>query len=166
MSRSPEWENLSVAIQETLSNHQIEFPVKVGQVAKDLGIDVKKSTLPAGKSGQIKLINGHGEIKVNRHDTHARQRFTIAHEIAHFLLHHEMLVGDGIIDDVLYRSNLSDELEAQANRLAADIIMPWNLIKEKIQTFGDVKLKDEHIELIANDAEVSVAAMKIRLGKL
>ncbi len=90
--------------------------------------------------------------------------FTIAHEIAHYILHRE-LIGDGIVDDILYRSGLSDHLEAQANRLAADLIMPWPSLHKRIQELSDLK-NEELYEQLAKDFEVSTTAMKIRLGKL
>lgn len=161
---SKEWNGLPENQRGILARFQQEFPVKVGSVAKELGVTIKISTLPAGISGEIRELDGAIVIKVNRHDSKERQRFTIAHEISHFLLHKDR-IGDGIIDDVLYRSCLSDELEAQANRLAADIVMPWTLIKRSLDRINAEKL-EQKIEIIANEAEVSVIAMKIRFGKL
>jgi Zn-dependent peptidase ImmA (M78 family) len=72
-------------------------------------------------------------IFVNAGQHEVRRRFTIAHEIAHYLLHRD-LIGDGTQDDVLYRSGLSNRVEAQANRLAADILMPRHLIDEVVKS--------------------------------
>lgn len=165
MNRSFEWMRLDDWQRQLIENHQAEFPIKIGAIATELGIVVKRSTLQAGISGEIRKSNGVTEIKINRHDVIERQRFTLAHEIAHFLLHSDRIDGDGIVDDVLYRSRLSDELEAQANRLAADIIMPMSLIQLKLQEKGGGKLTEQQIEEIAQDAQVSKTALKIRLGK-
>lgn len=119
--------------------------------------------MPGSISGEIRETEGIVTIKVNRHDVKERQRFTIAHEIAHFLLHRERLAG-GITDDVLYRSRLSDDLEREANRLAADIIMPASLIQEALTIHGTLKLDDRYKKL-AELAQVSLAAIKIRTGK-
>ena len=164
MTTSREWDGLPSAQRDIIVSHQREFPIKVGSLAKELGIVVKKSTLPAGISGEIGETGNEVVIRVNRHDVKERQRFTIAHEIAHYLLHRDR-IGDGITDDVLYRSSLSDELEAQANRLAADIVMPWVLIKNSLEAIQETKVEAK-IERIANEAEVSVTAMKIRFGKI
>lgn len=164
MNVSKEWGNVSKSEQDIILKYQNEFPVKVGALAKELGIDVRISTLKAGISGEIRLIDAVVIIKVNRHDVKERQRFTIAHEIAHFLLHKDK-ISDGIIDDILYRSALSDELEQQANRLAADIIMPWALINKSLENISVEKV-EEKIELVADLAEVSLTAMKIRFGKI
>lgn len=164
MTTSREWNNVSEAEKSIILKYQNEFPVKVGAIAKELGVDVKVSTLTAGISGEIRLVDNIIVIKVNRHDVKERQRFTIAHEIAHFLLHKDK-ISDGIIDDILYRSRLSDELEQQANRLAADIIMPWTLIKKSLEKIKADKA-EERIEIVSNLAEVSLTAMKIRFGKI
>ncbi|MCH1924531.1 ImmA/IrrE family metallo-endopeptidase [Shewanella sp. C32] len=140
------------------------LPVKVGSIASKLGVKVKISTLPTGISGEIKKEDNTYIIKVNRHDVKERQRFTIAHEIGHFILHKEM-IGDGIVDDALYRSKLSDRLEAEANKFAAEILMPWDLIKSKIEEFRDLK-NEELYEALSKEFEVSTTAIKIRLGKL
>lgn len=161
---SNEWESLTEKHESIIVRHQLAFPIAVGAIAKDLGINVKKSTLPAGISGEIKLEGDKVVIRVNRHDVKERQRFTLAHEIAHFLLHRDR-IGDGITDDILYRSKLSDFLEVQANRLAADIIMPCHLVKAELEAYQDLR-EEEKLEKLANMAEVSITAIKIRLGKL
>lgn len=164
MSTSSEWKSLSQDKISIIEAHQNEFPVKVGAIASALGITVKKATLDAGISGEIKEVDGACTIRINRHDVKERQRFTLAHEIAHFLLHRDK-IGDGITDDILYRSSLSDVLEAQANRLAADIVMPWHLIKASLEKSSDLG-SEQKIERLAEEAEISTTAIKIRLGKI
>jgi Zn-dependent peptidase ImmA (M78 family) len=161
---SKEWLMLTEQQLSIIQECQNAFPVPVGQIAKNLGVIVKSATLPAGISGEIKETDGVVVIRVNRHDTKERQRFTIAHEIAHFLLHRDR-IGDGITDDVLSRSKLSDLLEIQANKLAADIIMPWRLIQERLEHYSKLKIETRY-EMIAKEAEVSTTAIKIRLGKI
>lgn len=164
MTVSREWNSLPQGQVDIIEAFQAELPIALGRIAKQLGIVVKKATLPAGISGEIKEVDGVCTIRVNRHDVKARQRFTLAHEIAHFLLHRDK-IGDGITDDILYRSSLSDAMEAQANRLAADIVMPWAQVKAKLLTHS--ALKDEaKYEVIADELGVSVTAIKIRLGKI
>ncbi|WP_240868854.1 ImmA/IrrE family metallo-endopeptidase [Pseudomonas sp. B707] len=163
MRTSSEWNFLSDDQKAIISSHQINLPVPVGAIAKDLGLVILKSTMPGSISGEIREAEGIVTIKVNRHDVKERQRFTIAHEIAHFLLHRERLAG-GITDDVLYRSRLSDDLEREANRLAADIIMPTTLIQEALITHSTLKPEDRY-KKIAELAQVSLAAIKIRTGK-
>lgn len=160
---SREWSRLDKnQVDIILRNHK-ELPIKVGKIAKELGIVVKRATLPAGISGEIKEVAGNVVSRINRHDVIERQRFTLAHEIAHFLLHRD-LIGDGIVDDILYRSTLSNELEQEANRLGADILMPWPLVKERLSLLEGIRVESK-IEQLAKEFEVSNTAMQIRLGK-
>ncbi len=70
-----------------------------------------------------------------------RYRFTLAHELAHWRLHRHLYLrragetwlrpgGDGRPDHVL-RSRSSDPKEVQANRLAACILMPREMVKRQ-----------------------------------
>lgn len=162
MKVSREWSLLTPEQRSVIEKHQAELPIGVGAIARDFGIKVLKSTMPGSISGEIRETDGIVTIKVNRHDVKERQRFTIAHEIAHFLLHRGRLAG-GIEDDVLYRSRLSDELEREANRLAADIIMPSELINSALKENLTLK-PEERQKKVAEKAEVSLAAIKIRTG--
>ncbi|HDU4639580.1 TPA: ImmA/IrrE family metallo-endopeptidase [Klebsiella aerogenes] len=164
LTNSSEWISLTEEQASLIRKHQLQFPIAVGAIAKELGIIVKRSTLAAGISGEIKEEDGNVVIRVNRHDVKERQRFTLAHEIAHFLLHRDR-IGDGITDDILYRSKLSDFMEVQANRLAADILMPGHLIQPKLKEFTELR-DEEKYEKLADIAEVSTTAIKIRLGKI
>ena len=88
----------------------------------------------------------------------SRKRFTVAHEIAHYILHRD-LVGSELVDDSLFRSGLTTREEAQANGLAADILMPRHLL-EKIAP----PPFDKSPEFLAERFQVSEQAMRIRLG--
>lgn len=157
-----EWNLLTPEQQSIILEHQACFPIKVGAIAKAFGIVVKRSTLKPGISGVIKESNGVVEAKISRHDSPERQRFTLAHEIAHFLLHRDK-IGDGIEDTMLFRSSLSSTLEAQANRLAADIVMPFSLIDEI--KFPEETRLEVRVERIARISELSIPALEVRLGK-
>ena len=162
---SKEWESLPEEIRETISAHQGELPIKLTTIARAVGVDVKAATLPVGISGEIRPDdNARGKfvIRVNRHDAPRRQRFTVAHEIAHFLLHRDQ-IANGLKDDVLYRSTLSDRREAEANRLAADILMPQELVDELLENARLLQVEDV-VSYLADQFEVSEASMKIKLG--
>lgn len=160
---SREWLRLSDEDRATIGGHQGAAPVKVSGIARELALAVRASTLPPGVSGEIRPDGAGGfVVKVNRHDSEARQRFTVAHEVAHFLLHRH-LIGNGITDDALYRSPLSDAIEAEANRLAADILMPETLLRVELQLAREQRVENI-LEHMAEMFGVSEAAMKIRLG--
>jgi len=141
---------------------QQSIPVKIGDLAKSLGLVVKTSTLDVGISGMIFPEEDGYKIVINKHEPSYRQRFTLAHEISHFLLH-KRLIGLGISDNILYRSRLSDTKEAEANRLASDILMPIDIVKEAKTNLATPRLADA-VSPLANQFGVSEEAMRIRLG--
>jgi hypothetical protein len=149
--------------RQVIRAHQDSFPVRLATLARALGVPVQASTLKPGISGELRP-DGQGAyvIRVNRHDAPVRQRFTVAHEIAHFLLHRDH-IGTGISDDVLYRSGLSDQREAEANRLAADILMPDEAVRQAYHAARGQEGDEAVLELAARFG-VSEAAMSIRLG--
>lgn len=159
---SEEWGRLPPPVKESIQLFQQEIPVKIGDLAKSFGVSVKVSTLEVGISGMI-FPSGNGyKIIINKHKPSYRQRFTLAHEVSHFLLHRD-LIGSGITDNVLYRSRLSDSTEAEANRLASDILMPVERVKQARSDLGMPRLADA-VSPLASHFGVSEEAMRIRLG--
>ena len=144
-----------------IREHQKKLPVQTVGLARDLGLRVfKVPNWPNDLSGMIRKNDendGGFDIFVNAAHPYVRRRFTIAHEIAHAVLHPQ-LIGDGITDDALYRSGLSNTVEAQANRLAADILMPRDRLSELI------KAGMTDIDVLAEKFKVSTQAMAIRLN--
>lgn len=135
------------------------IPVNVVELAQRLGIRVFDAPWPDNISGKIQRDKQRGgesgfAIFVNQSHPETRKRFTIAHEIAHYVLHEDR-IGDGVFDDAMYRSGLPEKVEAQANNLAADILMPWPYLKDHL---------GKPIEELAEMFNVSVAAMSVRLG--
>lgn len=163
---SREYKKMQGPTREILDRYLSEYPVKLGQIAKELGVSIKVSSMNTGVSGQIMQEDGRYIIRVNRHEARERQRFTIAHELAHFLLHKPVIDSspEGITDNVLYRSGEPERIEYEANRLAADIVMPMPLIQRVLDDeFGGV-VTEATIESLAARFQVSKAAMEIRLS--
>ena len=145
----------------TIQRFQKSAPINVVGLAAAFGLKVYHDDLEARVSGKIIKERAHGgssgySIVINSNEAPNRQRFTIAHEIGHFLLHRER-IGDGLVDDPLYRSGLSTFEEVRANRLAADILMPFDLLEKAIKD-GKKSVQD-----LASLFRVSTQAMSVRL---
>lgn len=106
----------------------LELPIKVVQIAARYDIVCRKSnkTDLCGASGEIKRENGEICIFTDESQNDRRRRFTIMHELGHYLLGH-------LGDEPLSRSERdcnSDE-ENAAERFAVDMLMPacvlWGL---------------------------------------
>ncbi len=146
---------------EVVRRHQVSPPVQTVPIANELGLCVYRADLGRRTNNLSGLIkresDGKFNIYVNRNHHVHRRRFTIAHEIAHFILHKDE-IGDGVTDDALYRSGLTSVIESQANSLASDILMPWDLM--------DIELRKgvADIATLANIFQVSKSSMSIRMG--
>lgn len=156
---------MSLTAGQIIQQHQKAAPVNVSAIARALGINVwEMHTLPTNVSGKIFLdkVNGGASgysIGINASEGFRRKRFTVAHEIAHFILHRDK-IGDALTDDAMYRSGLSTREEVQANNLAADIIMPIHLIRS-LEKQGLVEVSQ-----LAEALQVSDPAMLVRLSYL
>lgn len=162
-SPSSEFQNLDQEVRGKIDGYLLEYPVKLGAIASALGVKVLLSTLPRGTSGQIGQEDGEFVIRVNRHEAKHRQRFTLAHEIAHFLLHKEKIVADGgWSENVLLRSGQPAQIEYEANRLASDLVIPSALLAGAVKDYSG-PVTDEVIEDLARRFGVSTTAMEIKL---
>jgi len=153
---------------EILADFTSTYPVDVKAAAEAIGVRVLADDLPEGVSGKIqKDTRGSYYIVVNKRDSEVRQRFTIAHELGHFMYHRD-LIGDGVADSPAYRA--PDETiyettplerfhETQANRFAANLLMPQWLLKELRQQGHSSD------QALAQALNVSLPAMRVRLGK-
>lgn len=101
-----------------------------------------------------------------------RSRFSIAHELGHYLLHKDSrsLFIDKRNFAVYHRNELSstgeDRLEIEANRFAAALLMPTDMLRNEI-TKNDFDLGDEEVQSsLAKRFNVSTQAMAYRLASL
>ncbi len=149
-----------------IKRHQIGAPIDVTALANDLGLSVyDDDDLRPGVSGMIaRDFAGESEsgfiISVNSSEHYLRRRFTVAHEIAHFLLHRNR-IGDGIFDDAMYRSDkMNSAEEFEANNMAADLLMPRSLVLAEVQKgISDTARLAHHFQ-------VSEPAMRVRMRYL
>lgn len=147
-----------------ISRYTQDAPVRVEVIARDLGISVSQEVMEPEIAGKIvrdtsgKSPAGYA-IFINGRDPSRRQRFTLAHELGHYILHRD-LIGDGLIDDALYRSKLGELYERQANRWAADVLMPGGVVR------GLYKGGMQSPADLAHALDVSEQAIKIRLSEL
>jgi hypothetical protein len=147
-------------IQNVIRRFSRIAPVDIIGLANALGLTVVESDLGTNAGEIFRDIRRGGfsgySIVVNANDPHVRQRFTIGHEIGHFLRHRDR-VQNRLIDDRMYRSGHGKTVEEEADALAADLLMPRKLVGQ----FRNAGMND--VEELAAKFDVSVAAMKRRL---
>ncbi|WP_196588042.1 ImmA/IrrE family metallo-endopeptidase [Aliivibrio fischeri] len=160
--------NIKSSFETVLDYMKANMPVDLRKLCNDLDIELSYVTMDDDISGEIECRkDGSFAINVNKNHHPNRQRFTIAHELGHFI-HHRSLIGDGIDDNKAYRSvnqgkyfnqNISIAHEREANTFAASLLMPKEMV---------AKCKHEHMSTIdmAEYFKVSQAAMSYRLQGL
>jgi Zn-dependent peptidase ImmA (M78 family) len=100
-------------------------------------------------------------ILVNKYDSTSRQRFTIAHELGHWILHQKELQNNRDLV-VLYRrsiDNETDPLEQEANFFAANLLVPISFL----QKISDSSMTNKRL---SNIFKVSEAVIAFRRGLL
>ena len=162
-SPSKEFHGLAREVREQIDQHLAEPPVRLGTIARRLGVKVLLSTLPRGISGQIGEENGDFVIRINRHEAKHRQRFTLAHELAHFLLHRDLIVAEAVGQRMFRCVPASPpNIEYEAGRLASDLVIPSDRLAEATAEYSG-PMTSELIEDLARRFRVSTAAMEIKL---
>jgi Zn-dependent peptidase ImmA (M78 family) len=149
-------------------------PVDVDRVARKLGLRIACADLGDGVSGVLISKGDSSDVIVQESDPPNRRRFTIAHEIGHFVLRHQFEPGEHVHVDrghlITLRNSRSstgeDAKEIEANQFAAALLMPSKLIAARIKKLGVRSLLDYHVTLLAKEFQVSEQAMTIRLSTL
>lgn len=151
-----------------IEKYQGQIPVPIADIAKDLGLKVMQTVeFNDSQSGSIQKTGDSYVIYLNASHSYTRKRFTLAHEIAHYLLHKDVLGSKEHIDltkqPVLSRSKErsreSNKIEIEANSLAADLLMPEVEFKKFWKTYDST-------EDLANKFNVSAAAATVRSKQL
>jgi Zn-dependent peptidase ImmA (M78 family) len=151
---------------------QQSLPVDVAEIARQRGASVVYETMGPDLSGLLYRDGGTVVIGVNSLHATNRQRFTIAHELGHLVLHQ----GRPVVLDHVVRLNFrdprsgmaTDAEEIQANRFAAELLMPAERVRAEARRGRDAatQIDEGFIKDLADGFEVSVEAMKNRLTNL
>ncbi|GAA5116996.1 ImmA/IrrE family metallo-endopeptidase [Luteolibacter yonseiensis] len=129
-------------------------PVPLDRIARALGYEPYKFEGSGDVSGLVDYENKR--IYINGNESPQRQRFTLAHEIGHAVLH----PGQRIVD---YRRNIdapNTPVEREANQFASELIMPRERFKSAWRERGG------NVYRVAAYFGVSHAAASIRAKDL
>ena len=158
------------------SGYKIELPIDIKNILKIVEINVKKAPdfTKTKVTGSISLKKEELLIWVNpiMNQTHERERFTLAHELGHFMLHiaprFKAFINKEISDEVisLNRDDNWDKTEMEANSFAVQLLMPERNMLEEIEKFDNELSKDEKIKILAKTFLVSEIAIRYRIKTL
>lgn len=146
-------------------------PVDIEGLCGALGLSVKSEPMESSVSGKLERVGDSDNFCITTNSKHSttRQRFTIAHELAHWVWHRQF-IGAGVSDSVAFRStdkalyvgtSITDAHETEANQFAATWLMPRELVLDAHSSNPDWSTSD-----LADHFGVSEKAMSIRLASL
>lgn len=144
---------------------KVTLPINIEEITRHLGIEYKRVFLDEGVDGFLVKDKPNVPFKagVNAASHIHRARFTIAHEIGHYIHKYQNLSDDEVAEKIEYRNELSskgtDDEEKWANHFAAALLMPATIVYE-------FWAKGLTIEEIARLFDVSTKALKHRLDNL
>ncbi len=148
------------------------LPVDPKLIAEGLGMKVVPLTdgdVKKGLSGALHWHTPAGETQPQLYcrynaltEGRERQRFTIAHEIGHYASGH-MSDGRTLFRDTTetFTGRVHQPEEVEANRFAAELLMPASLVNSAITQHGVKTVQD-----LASRFGVSASAMRWRLVNL
>lgn len=141
----------------------LPIPVPIEELARALDItDIDVLTTDGFEGGLVTdESKSEGTILVNQHARRGRRRFTIGHELGHFLIPTHMPLRDGRFlcsrEDMRRWSgsetNAYARMEVEANKFAAFLLMPPPKMRAVVGKFRDPDLA--HILEVASAFDVS-----------
>lgn len=164
----PRYSRIDSQVQQLLARADVRSaPVPVHDIASMLGARVVPNNFNNEISGVLVRRGSDTVIGVANEQSKERQRFTIAHEIGHLLLHE----GEEVhVDKVNFRSSLSstaeDVEEIEANAFAASLLMPREFLIRDLEGKTLDILDEQLVDDLAKRYCVSPQAMTYRLSNI
>jgi Zn-dependent peptidase ImmA (M78 family) len=147
---------------------RMRVPVPVDEVAGAVGIEDLREVDSDNFEGLLVTDGGKtkGAIAYSKSSGRERRRFTIAHEIGHFLIPTHGANAQCAKADlgVVKSADSRKSKEAEANRFAANLLMPRKLYLAEIRRLGAPET--DHILKLASAFEVSKEAASRRFAEL
>jgi Zn-dependent peptidase ImmA (M78 family) len=157
----------------------LKAPIPLHRIATFLKAEIHQQTFEDMVSGVLLIRGDERHIMVNKAHHPNRQRFTVAHELGHLVLHHNS--GDRLFIDTHLRayqrrgsaasgvyeepgSTTTPTEEKEANQFASSLLMPRELLLSK--TVGREFWDELDVAALAAEFGVSEQAMTIRLRQL
>jgi len=140
--------------------HVCELPVSLSRICKDLGIAIldnkNANELQPGENGIAVMQKDKWYIIFDGTDIYGKQRFTIAHELGHILMGHEMKNGYYTRRDNIAKPADETEADIFASRLLAPACVLWGINAQTAEQISEVcsishmaaKIRAERMEVL------------------
>ncbi len=167
--------NVHSYVEQLLKKNNItKPPIDVYAIAKNLNLIVIPRPYTAKNKLAAMLIREGRKviIAINSDHDKQKQRFSVAHEIGHFLLH----PGEKLFIDREFSVNFRDSKasigkhiqEIEANRFAGKLLIPERFLIEDLHAYHMDEVEDNHkiSRELAKKYNVSIFTMNIRINSL
>lgn len=140
------------------------YPIDLEKIAKAFDVPIYKEKLDDNLAGCFMAEGGNSAIVVNKKDPESRQRFTIAHELGHFISYKLQEKEGTIYDERGALASIGrDPEEVFANKFAAEVLMPKDEFKKQMESES---AKKDKIDYLTRHFKVSKQAIEIRAKSL
>jgi Zn-dependent peptidase ImmA (M78 family) len=162
----------SKVIEILRDNKIVAAPINVQKISTKFGIQIHPYTEEGNLSGFLYQDEKMKLIGVNKQHHKNRQRFTIAHELGHFVLHSQettYLDKPSFFGRNNEISSAGTEIkEVEANSFAAELLMPKHFIEMDWEVFDTSIFNsiEDVVDWFAKRYQVSTHAMTLRLNNL
>ncbi len=110
MIKEKEKNIIDKAIEEYNSSQEVndQIPVSIVEKIKEQNIELNELCYDLHDEvlGEIKKENGKYKINIQGYDFNYCRRFTMAHELGHYILHKDLLDEEGLDDGLSYETNV------------------------------------------------------------
>jgi Zn-dependent peptidase ImmA (M78 family) len=146
-------------------NPAMPVPVPLEELARLAGITKVEAFSSEGFEGAL-IANdtkSEGAIFYSARGPRSRQRFTIGHELGHFLLPwHRQTSFQCTAEDISSRAR--KDWDVQANQFSAELLIPTPLVKLRLAALGEPELA--HVLQLSSDFETSIEMTARRIAEL
>lgn len=133
-------DNIREAAKNILSIADNSIPIKIVEICNQMGFSIYQQSLPSQICGYI-MVNGELKdkfktdriISVNNQESNKRRRFTVAHELAHYIFEFDPEKSIQFFSKFEIDHEKSKPNESRANRFAAELLMPEAEIKKRFE---------------------------------
>ena len=141
------------------ASREMSCPLDIERFIKKYNIEVCKEDMDYDISGYVERRGTKWVIGVNKYHSERRQRFTLAHEFAHYILH-KYKFREKHSDKALFRTREFNTVEQEANEFASELLIPQEKFRQYVKD-GITKIAD-----LSDKFDVSVSAIRYKAYKL
>lgn len=134
-------------------------PLTPQRLAAGIGMGVVLVPLPPGQDGVLDLENQ--QILIAQDQNPRRQRFTLAHEVMHYLIRHDDEVLS-LLHELYQGPQLETQLEALCNLGASELLLPTEVLQKAL---GQQGIRARLIHRLAEQHQVSEEAVAVALSE-